>query len=76
MPDETKEWTPQMVERVGTLVPRRNCVDLYTPAEGAILDAIGAVEEAGASTHLTDAVDLLIAARAKVADHVEGKPQR
>ena len=45
-----------------------------TPAEIAILDAMRAVEEAGGSAALTDAVTLLASARDRVADHVEGKP--
>ncbi len=44
-----------------------------TPAELAILDAMKAVENAGASFALTDAVTLLAMASCRVADHVEGK---
>ena len=51
--------------------PRRMRLDLYTPAEKAIRDAVGAVEEAGAHSLLTDAVNLLQQAREKVADFVE-----
>lgn len=42
-----------------------------TPAELAITDAMHAVEHAGASEALTDAVTLLSKARDRVADHVE-----
>lgn len=45
-----------------------------TPAERAILDAMGAVENVvGGSPALTDAELLLIKALERVADHVEGK---
>ncbi len=44
-----------------------------TPAEIAIINAMQAVEAAGASVALTDAVALLSKARDRVADHVEGK---
>jgi hypothetical protein len=53
-------------------IPRRIRVDLFTPAEKAIWDAVQAVEAAGASVTLTDAVLLLQAARESVADHVDG----
>lgn len=51
--------------------PRRNRLDLYTPAETAIWSAMKAVEEAGAHPLLTDAVMLLQQARDKVADYVD-----
>jgi hypothetical protein len=51
---------------------RRNDVHLWTPAEHAISAAIQAVEEAGASRALTDAIVLLGKARDRVADHVDG----
>lgn len=51
--------------------PRRNCLYLNTPAELAIRAAVDAVEVAGAHPLLTDAVNLLQAAREKVADYVE-----
>ena len=53
------------------MIPRRNRVDLYTPAEKAIFDAIDAVESLGADTRLTDAVNLLGDAKSKVADYIE-----
>lgn len=43
-----------------------------TPAETAIFNAIYAVEAAGGSLALTDAVTLLVQARDRVANHVEG----
>lgn len=51
--------------------PRRCQVNLYTPAEKAISEAINAVEKAGAHPLLTDAVMLLAEAKEKVADFVE-----
>jgi hypothetical protein len=43
-----------------------------SPAELAITEAMHAVEKAGASIALTDAVILLGKARDRVADHEEG----
>jgi hypothetical protein len=51
--------------------PRRNRIDLLTPAEKAIYDAVQAVENLPADVRLTDAVILLQAARDKVADYIE-----
>ena len=53
-------------------VPRRYRLDRQTPAEAAIRHAIDAVEAAGCDPCLTDAVNLLIAAREKVGDFVDG----
>lgn len=53
-------------------IPRRNRIDLYTPAERAIREAMLAVEAAGADTRLTDAVILLGEAHEAVADFVDG----
>lgn len=53
--------------------PRRCRLDQQTPAEAAIRHAIDAVEAAGCDPLLTDAVNLLTAAREKVADFVDGK---
>ncbi len=61
-------------QRKGTEVndiPRRNRLDLNTPAELAIRDAMLAVETVGAHPLLTDAVVLLGQAREKVADFVD-----
>lgn len=61
-------------------IPRRNRLDLMTPAELAIFAAVEAVEKVGADVRLTEAVILLGQARAKVADYVDehlvkgGKP--
>ena len=52
--------------------PTRAAVEWRTPAEVAIVDAMYAVENAGGSLALTDAVILLGKARDRVADHVEG----
>lgn len=52
-------------------IPRRCRVDLYTPTEKAISDAMQAVEGLPADVRLTDAVILLAQAREKVADFVE-----
>lgn len=57
------------------LIPRRIKVDQMTPAELAILAAQHAVEEAGASVHLTRAANLLSEARNAVADFVDGVNQ-
>lgn len=51
--------------------PRRNRVDLRTPAEKAITEALHATEAAGAHPLLTEASILLQQARDKVADFVE-----
>ncbi len=50
---------------------RRNRLDLNTPAEKAIYDAIQEVEKAGADVRLTEAVNLLSKARGLVADYVD-----
>lgn len=54
--------------------PTRADMRFWTPAEHAIAAAVRAVEAAGASLALTDAVNLLSQARARVADHAEGRP--
>lgn len=54
-----------------TTIPRRIRLDLMTPAETAITQAMYAVESAGADTLLTDAINLLSQAREKVADYVD-----
>lgn len=51
--------------------PRRIQVDLMTPAELAIREAMRIVEDAGADPLLTDAVVLLGQAKEKVADFVD-----
>ena len=52
-------------------IPRRNRIDLYSPAELAIREAVFVVESAGAHPLLTEAVMLLQQAKEKVADFVE-----
>lgn len=53
-------------------IPTRADMRYWTLAEDAIALAMRAVEAAGASLALTDAVNLLSNARDRVADHVEG----
>lgn len=52
-------------------IPRRARVDLLTPAERAIREAIIAVEEVGADPLLTEALVLLGHARERLADYVD-----
>jgi hypothetical protein len=54
-------------------IPRRNQMDLYTPAELAIYRAIEEVERAGADIRLTDASIKLQEAQSLVADFVDSK---
>lgn len=51
--------------------PRRSRLDLNTPAEKAIYDAMQEVEKMAADERLTDAVELLQQAHDKVADYVD-----
>jgi len=53
--------------------PRRNRIDLQTPAEATIRAAIAAIEAIGADTQLTDAVVLLGQVQDKVADVIDGR---
>lgn len=53
-------------------MPTRRDLQWMTDAERAINDAMAAVERAGGSRALTDAVNFLVQARDRVADHVEG----
>lgn len=55
-------------------IPRRIRMDLMTPAELAICEAVRLVEELPPSVHLTRAVVLLAQARDAVADYVDGVP--
>lgn len=52
-------------------IPRRIRIDLMTPAELAITEAIRVVELMGADVRLTEAVILLGQARDRVADYVD-----
>lgn len=54
-------------------VPRRNMLDLNTPAELAIYNAMQEVEKAGADTKLTDAIMFLQKAKDCVSDFVDAK---
>lgn len=54
-------------------IPRRCRIDLYTPAETAIAQAMEAVEAAGCHPTLTEAVILLGRAKDRVADFVDGE---
>lgn len=56
-------------------IPTRVDTLWMTAAELAIREAMAAVEGAGASVALTDAVALLSQAQNRVADHVEGRWQ-
>lgn len=70
---EKAEETMSEQETKPTYAPlRRARIDQNTPAELAIRAAVEAVEAVGADTRLTDAVNLLQAARDKVADFVDG----
>lgn len=53
-------------------IPRRAQLEKMVPAERAIYDAMGAVEEMPADERLTRAVILLGEARSSVADYVDG----
>ncbi len=57
-------------------MPRRIRVDLNEPAELAIRAAVDAVEALPADPRLTDAVNLLQAAREKVADFIDDRPEK
>lgn len=57
-------------------IPRRNRIDLMTPAELAIREAMLKVEEAGCDVLLTDAVNLLHEAQERVADFVDKVPRK
>ncbi len=54
-------------------IPRRIRLDLNTPAELAIYNAMQEVENVGADVKLTEAVILLSKARDLVADYVDSK---
>jgi hypothetical protein len=57
-------------------IPRRSKLTELTPAERAIYDAVQVVEAMPADVRLTDAVVLLQAARASVADYIDGVHKR
>jgi hypothetical protein len=53
--------------------PRRNRLDLNTPAELAIVNAMYEVEKLGADVKLTEAIILLQKAKDLIADYVDEK---
>lgn len=61
------------VKRLGLDFPRRNCIDLLTPAEKALHDASQAIENAGAHPLLTEAGNSLHEARRLLADYVDSQ---
>lgn len=54
-------------------IPRRNRLDLNTPAEKAIYDAMQEVEKLPADVKLTEAITLLAKAKDLVSDFVDAK---
>lgn len=54
-------------------IPRRNRLDLNTPAEKAIHEAIQEVEKVGVDSKLTDIVVMLANAKEKLSDYIDGK---
>lgn len=58
---------------MGNETPRRNRLDLNTPAEKAIYDAIQEVEKVGADPKLTEVVVMLGKAKDLLSDYVDGK---
>jgi hypothetical protein len=72
-----------MVNKIGSVpmpnkygFPRRACLDEMTPAEIVIRNALIEVEKLPGDVRLTDAVNLLDAARESVADYVDGIEKR
>lgn len=57
---------------VKTEIPRRSRLDLNTPAELAIFNAMQEVEKMGADVRLTEAITLLQKAKDLVSDHIDG----
>lgn len=66
-----RQYCPDCIIPEG--VPRRARIELFTPAEKAIYEAMQKIEEMPADVRLTDAVVLLQEAQNKVADFVDGK---
>lgn len=52
-------------------IPRRNRMDLFSPAELAIYNVVGEVEKVGADVRLTYAIIKLNEARSLVADYID-----
>lgn len=57
-------------------IPRRNRLDLLSPAESAIVNAVSEVEEMAADERLTAAIISLNVAREHVADFVDDVPRK
>ncbi len=66
--------TPRTTERTAPMDtwPRRASIQSMTPAELKCRELIGIVEELGADVRLTDAVVLIGAAQASIADFIDG----
>lgn len=56
-----------------TKIPRRSRLDLNTPAELAITNAMQEIEKLPADVRLTDAINLLHQAKQKLSDYVDSK---
>lgn len=54
-------------------VPRRQDMERMSYAEHAMLDAVWLIEDMGADIDLTEAINLIHAARTKVADFIDNK---
>ena len=70
----SKEDTLRLLEMVGLekeRIPRRVRIDLNTPAEKSIYDAIQEVEKVGADVRLTEVVILLGKAKNLLADYID-----
>lgn len=67
-------WCCNRLQKEGMNIPRRCQIDLMTPGELVIRDAMRVIESLGAHPLLTDAVVLLGQAQEKVADYVDRCP--
>lgn len=63
------------VKRFDAEFPRRGCLDLITPAEKAINDAMAAIEAIGADRRLTEAELLLAQVGKLVSDVIDDRLQ-
>lgn len=66
----------EIKDSYGNPIPRRAFIERMTPAERAIYETIGVVEQAGCHPLLTDAVILLSQAQRKVADFVDQSEEK
>lgn len=57
--------------RLAAGIPRRACIDLCTPAENAVRNAIAEVEKVGADPRLTQLVIDLDKIRERLADYID-----